>query len=528
MATKKFVLFILGILQIIAAAIMQNLQAVAASIALYSLAAVSIVSYLYINRRDMALLFSRRSTRHGMISGFYIVVFTGIIVMAALFSQKHYHQWDLTKNKTHSVALQTRQLIESLDRDTLDLMLYAFYRGENELRGKEQFTDLLETCAHYSDRFKYQLTDLDRNPMLANYYGISSTSTIILTYGDRQEKIFSDQEAKITNALAKLLGSERPGMRGAVYFVTGHGEPGLEASLGEEEELNYSEAKAAIEDQVGPVREFLGTGKAIPDSCEILVVAGPRLEYQPAEFESIAEYLQKGGRALFLLEPFMADSMAGFLDGYGIGLGRDIVADLMNATVISPFVFIANDYESHEITKFFDVSTMFGMARSVRADSTAPSGVTVEEFIKTSQMSYAESDLELLQYQPEQVFRKAQEQGAAVPIAAAATIDLDQFGQSAQQQSSGLEARIVVIGDRDFIADGLIDKYGNQDLFLNCLRWLQGQSDQITIAPKETENTPLILKDTQRTVLFIVVLIALPGLIVLAGIFVRVRRRALR
>ncbi|MBN2289822.1 MAG: Gldg family protein [Candidatus Glassbacteria bacterium] len=534
MATKKFILFILGIVLVLAAAILQRVQAASwlLQAAFYLPGAASLTAYAWINRQELVLLFGRRSTRHGMVSAVYILIFVGILVLVGLFSRKHHHRWDLTKNKTHSVSLETRQQLERLDRDTLDLMLYAFYRGDSELRDKEQFTDLLETYSLYSERFKYKLTDLDRNPLLALQLGITSTSTVILTYGENQEKIYSEQEAKITNAISKLLGSDTPGMQGAVYFVTGHGEPKLEAGFGEEEELSYSEAKAAIEERIGPVRELLTTGKPVPDSCEILVVAGPRVDYQPAELESIAAYLDRGGRALFLIDPFLADSMAGFLGRYGIDLGRDLVVDLMNATIISPFVFIANSYEPHEITKFFDVATMFGMARSVRADSTPPPGVEVKEFIKTSQMSYAETDLELIQYQPEAVFHKAQDEGAEVPLAVAATIDLDSFAPAAGEQSDSAaaarEARIVVIGDRDFIADGLLGKYGNRDLLLNCLRWLRGQADQITIAAKESENTPLILKDTQRTVILMVTLVALPGLVVLCGIFVRVRRRARR
>jgi len=537
MATKKFIFFILGIMLILVAATLQNIRVGPGKLAItiYVLGAASTAFYLLTNRKELALMLSRRGARHGMVSLFYILIFAGILVMVGLFSQRHHYRWDLTKNKTHSIALQTRQQLERLDSDTLDLTIYAFYRGEADRQDKEQFVDLLETYTQSSNRFKYKLTDLDRNPLLALQLGITSTSTIILTYGDRQEKIYSEQEAKITNAITKLLGSESPGMRGAVYFVTGHGEPKLEGGFSEEEELTYSEARTAIEDQIGPVRELLGTGKPIPDSCEILVVAGPKVDYQPAEFESLDNYLKKGGRALFLLEPFMADSMVGFLAGYGIDLGRDLIVDLLNATVISPFVFIANNYETHDITRFFNVATMFGMTRSVRADSAAPEGITAEEFIKTSEMSHAESDLNLLQFQPDAVFQKAQDEGAQVPLAVAATVDLKDFMPPADSgavspgdETAARQARIVVIGNRDFIADGLLGKYGNKDLLLNCLRWLGGQTDRITIAPKETESTPLILRDSQRTVLLVVTVFALPGLIVLTGIFIRIRRRSRR
>lgn len=528
MAAKMFVFFILGVMLLILGYIMQVVEAGIGlwSSTAYILGVLSLLFYTVKNRGELRLLFSRRSARYGAVSVIFILAFVGILVVVGLFSERHHYRWDLTKSKTHSIALQSRQQLERLDRDTLDLNVYVFYRGERDLRSKQPLVDLLATYAYHSERFKYELVDIDRNPLLALQLGISSTSTVILSYGDRQEKIYSEQEAKITNAMTSLLGAPSPGEKGAVYFVTGHGEPGLDLS----ESFNYGRAKETIEEQIGPVREvLLAIGKPVPDSCEILVLAGPEKDFLPKELESIREFLKTGGRALFLVEPFMADNLIGFLDEYGVNLGNDLVIDLLQGAVGTPFAFLANNYPTHDITRFFEVGTVFDMVRSVRADSTPPENVTVEEFIKTSEKSYAESDRDLLQTRFDQVAQKALDEGEEVPFAVAVTVDEEAEQDSLDAASDNASAaRLVVIGDRDFISNAYLGQLGNSDLLLNCLRWLRGQTDQITIAPKETENTPIMLQRSELLTMGLVTVVALPAGIIFTGLLVWIRRRSKR
>jgi len=528
MAAKMFVFFILGVMLLILGYIMQVISAEIGlwSSTAYILGVLSLLFYIVKNRSELRLLFTRRSARYGAVSVVFILAFVGILVVVGLLSERHNYRWDLTRSKTHSIALQSRQQLERLDSDTLDLNVYVFHRGESDLRSKQPLVDLLKTYAYYSDRFKYQLVDIDRNPLLAMQLGITSTSSIILSYGDRQEKIYSQQEAKITNAIANLLRGSSPGEKGAVYFVTGHGEPGLDYS----ESFDYGQAKEAIEEQIGPVRELLlATGKPVPDSCEILVVAGPEKDFLPRELDSVREFLATGGRALFLLEPFMAENLIGFLAEYGVDLGDDLVIDLLQGAVGSPFTFLANNYPTHDITRFFDVGTVFELVRSVRADSTPPENATVEEFIKTSEKSYAEKDRELLQTRFDQVTQKALDEGQPVPFAVAVTLKEETEPDTlAASSDTAAAARLVVIGDRDFISNAYLGQLGNRDLLLNCLRWLRGQTDEITIAPKETENTPIMLQRSQMLAMGLVTVILLPAGIIFTGLFVWIRRRSKR
>jgi gliding motility-associatede transport system auxiliary component len=89
-------------------------------------------------------------------------------------------------------------------------------------------------------------------------------------------------------------------------------------------------------------------------------------------------------------------------------------------------------------------------------------------------------------------------------------------------------ARLVVFGDRHLFIDGYLGQLGNRDLLLNTLRWLGGQVDQITIAPKESADTPLILREGQLMMISLVSVVALPLAVIFTGLFVWFRRRAKR
>ncbi len=534
MATRSFIFLILGVLLLIAGYVLKTVQAGAGpwSIAAWTLAALSLGFYIVRNREELGVLFTRRAARYGAISLSMSLVFVGILVLVALFSEKHNHRWDLTKNKSHSLALQSRQVLEKLDRDTLNLTVYVFHRGESDLRSRQQLIDLLETYALESKRFRHETVDIDRNPLLAMQLGITSTSTVLIRYGEKNEKVFSEQEAKITSAIDNLLGGAAPGIKGPVYFTTGHGEPGAD----EGDSYSFSRARQIIEQEIGPVREaFLATGKGVSDSCDILVVAGPEKDFLPVETQAIDSFLARGGRVLYLLEPFMADSLAAGLRRYGVRVGDDIVVDLLRGSINSPFAFLVKDYPTHDITRFFEVGTVFDMVRSVEPDSIPAPGVTVNRFLESSEKSRAESDRSMLQQHFDLVAQMAMDQGRKVCLGVSAELSASFFGQAgstaaaADSTAAGKrEARLIVIGDRDFATDAYLEQLGNRDLLLNCLRWLRGQSEEITIQPRETENTPLVMEQSDMLTMIVVTLVALPLVIILTGLFIWLRRRAKR
>ncbi|QDL09969.1 ABC transporter [Brasilonema octagenarum UFV-E1] len=92
--------------------------------------------------------------------------------------------------------------------------------------------------------------------------------------------------------------------------------------------------------------------------------------------------------------------------------------------------------------------------------------------------------------------------------------------------STSGESRMVVLGNSDFIINGLFDKQLNGDVFLNSVTWLSQQDQQpLSISPKEVINRRINLTGVQALLLELSSLVILPliGLVV-AAIFWWIRR----
>jgi ABC-type uncharacterized transport system involved in gliding motility auxiliary subunit len=86
-------------------------------------------------------------------------------------------------------------------------------------------------------------------------------------------------------------------------------------------------------------------------------------------------------------------------------------------------------------------------------------------------------------------------------------------------------SRLVVIGNSAFATNQWSGLQRNGDLFLNTVSWLAQDENLISVRPKNPTNRRVILTETQQRELFLVSLILLPGIVIISGAFIWIRRR---
>jgi hypothetical protein len=84
---------------------------------------------------------------------------------------------------------------------------------------------------------------------------------------------------------------------------------------------------------------------------------------------------------------------------------------------------------------------------------------------------------------------------------------------------------MVVFGDADFLTDLDIANAGNAILAANAFNWLAAREDLVGIPPRDVEQVSLFLSKQQMLNLLLLVLVAMPGAAIVAGILVWRRRR---
>lgn len=447
-----------------------------------------------------------RQARYGSNALILGLAFFGILVVVNLLAYRQPKRWDLTEDRTHTLAQETRDTLAALPQPVEALAFFTARMPTSQAR-----TLLEDYKAVANGRFDYRFVDPEREPMLARQEGVQRDGTIVLRMGDRREQVDFASEQELTAALVRLL---NPTAR-KVYFLTGHGEH----SPDDFGDTALSQAKEALERKNYGVDTLnLLAVHTVPEDAAVVVIAGPVQPLQAAEVSALRDFVAQGG-ALVVMEELLpltesantSDPLAEYLAAdWGITLGQDMVVDL---TSNQPLVAIAGTYGAHAITNRMNgMVSFFPTARSVQITTTL-SGALPVELVRTAPQSWAESDLQALRTGGNVADDSPSDLPGPVPIAAAA-------------ERSDIRARLVVFGDADFPTNAFFGAYGNGDLFVNAVDWAAGQEQLIQLTPKmRTQRLLLPPSRTAQGLIALLVLILLPGLPLVAGVVVWLQRR---
>jgi ABC-type uncharacterized transport system involved in gliding motility auxiliary subunit len=456
-----------------------------------------------------------RNLRFGTNLVIAAIAVLGIIAFVEAISLRHSYRLDLTANKRYSLSPQSRQLMAELPQP---VKATAFFQETQA--GREAAKDLLDQYAYYGKQFTYEFIDPDRNPGIAKRYGITSYGTIVLESGEKEEKVLTADEENLTNALLKVM---REGKK-VVYFLEGHGEH----SINNSERDGYSEAKRAIESQNYEVKSIsLFTEGKLPDDASILIIAGPRKDLLEPELAEITRFIERGGKVFFLLDPEGPPGLPKYLTDYGIQVVEGVVVDLVSRIFGADYLMpVITSYEEHPITKNFEVASFFPLALEVKTTDKMPERVSAQVLARTSPNSWLKRDMEELKAElraeGRPLLNEGRDEKGPLPVAAVATVTTRSEGAG---DKAPKRARIVVFGDSDFASNNYLNLSGNRDLFLNTVSWLAEEENLIAIRPKEGGQFFTPVTADQERLIFWLSMIALPAVVIGAGVATYMWRR---
>ena len=454
-----------------------------------------------------------------------LLIVSGLVGLQTL-SIRNNQRWDFTPTQTLSLSKQTKSLLADLDKDAL---LTLFFGGSPD--AYQRYEDVLKRFTAENAHFQYRILHRDRNVGLARQYGATHYGTAVLEYDGQQKLLPGAGEKTITEALFQFLRKEQK----TIYFVGGHGEKDPRSG---QPQLGYSEAAAALRNENFIVRPvFLARTEHLPEDAALVVISGPQTDLLPDELERLARYLSAGGSLLLMLDPLSAPNLTAFLAQYGVRLEQDIVYDpqnrLFGGDALSPLVSLYNT--EVEIVRDFQVSTIFPLARSVEPADPLPSGVhSAQPFCRTGPGAWARFRAGADSPEGAVDFEGTKARPGPISLAVAATMGQDQPTNGSAPPTGGDSqaenaARLVVYGDSDFASNARLSLLGNRDLFLNTVQWLVQDEKFITERPRDAsiqrKISTLVLTTEQTRQLFLITIVAEPGVILLLGALVSIYRR---
>ncbi len=500
---------------------------ISASLVIVGLALI--LAFLVV-RNDMVREFlRRRSARYGSNAAILIVLVLGILFAINFVSSRHHLRSDLTENKLHSFSDQTVKVLKGLEKE---VRIISFY-GERQRGEEKSLKNIIKEYSYYTDKIKHDPIDPDKNPVMAKRYAIGGRlmpGTVVVESGGKEERIthtVNPGEKELTSAIMKVTRD----VNKKIYFTTGHGEremkviaeDGYKIATDKLKESNYDV------DQVVLARE----GR-VPQDCSVLLVVNPITPFLDVEIDAVRKYLEDGGKAMFSFEPGVNSGLEGMLEEWDFIIGDDFIVDVSPVRQllgISDYSMpIAVDYGVHEITEKHKqgIMTLYPLVRSVSLDKDRGPDIHGRELVKTSDRSWAETDLTPLKVQgkkPE--FNPVEDKIGPISIAAAveAKPKNPAVADNLPSEEEGIKTKIVVFGDADFASNKLFYMQGNGDLFMNAMAWLAEEEALITIRPKLPGYNPVMLTRRQGRGILWFTWVIFPAVILLSGLGIWWRRK---
>ncbi len=505
---------------------------------------------------------SRRRVVESSTLGAGVLLALALLVIVNYFGWKYHDRYDWTGERLYTLSEKTANVMRGLERD---IEAVVFLTPADEV-----YDPVRELLARYdaeSPRFTVRFLDPEKNPAeaqtLADRYQITQGDVVIFDRGDDRRVVESADladydfsglqfgqgpqmtgfkgEQVFTGAILELAEDRKP----KVVFTTGHGE----LKIDDLSATGLSDARDLLGRDNFALEEWATLGAPrVPEGADVVVVAGPTAGFLEPEVAGLREFLERGGRLLLLTDPtlgsdgtFTDTGLEELLESYGVALDRDVVIDPSNPL---PFygaeTIFVNTFGDHPITRSLrqsQVPVILPLARSVRSAGDA-AGLAIEELLRSSADGWGEKDLTALG----QVEKGESDlQGPVVMGLAVRVVDEDDAESGVDPESgpeaaadvepaaeSGkkpVDARLVVLGDSDFASNGQIRNVGNAELLANALNWLVEREALVGIPPKQPEQVRLSLSRAELNRLTWLVLGILPGLAIVAGVAIYVRRR---
>jgi ABC-type uncharacterized transport system involved in gliding motility auxiliary subunit len=475
----------------------------------------------------------------------YTLGVVGVLVAIAYLSVLFPARVDMSSSGQFSLSPQTVTMLQRLERP-----VHVTFFHDPMMRETVELYKLM--VSHSNNSVTLELFDPMLNPAQARRRGVEFAGTAIMESEGRRLIVNGPTETDIANAILRVSQS----VQQQVCFLDGHQEPdpfsmeshdhseseighthGLGSKLVMHERHGMAKARSGLESLNYLVKKVLLVSEQESLSgCNLLVVAGPRVALLPREVRAIGRYLDDGGNALFMLDPFVKTGLEPLLKEFGIAVDDTMVIDETShfwTDVSAPAV---TEYNVHQVTRDLPL-TFFPGVRALSPTSERVPSVMVRPLINTSERSWANNDIDRAEFDAdrhrrgpstimvvanrrpeftsatEAVLRELRGEKPVEPLPAP--------GADKGQKSS----RIVVVGDSDFATNSFYNIMGNGKLFLNTVNYLSARENLIGIEPRTFDKPQVNLTNQQMKGTFFLSLVLIPSLMALIGVAVWWRQR---
>ena len=475
-----------------------------------------------------------KRVRYGTFSTLMIVAVFAILIIVNLIASRLDLSFDMTVDDNFSISVQTRDILAQINQD---VTIYVLTRTGDEAHileefvGRLTFREILREYAAASRHVRIDYIDPFIHPRFAHRFSDEGQdlpmNTVIVESGSRfrvltpsemvtidfdmqrfQQFVRSiDIEPQLTNAINYVTAEDTP----VIYLLTGYNEFGIPESLAQQIMMANYEI------------EFLEIlTEDIPDDCTILLVTQPSRDWTESTAEKVREYLNGGGRALFIVDNFFVDTpnLNGVLESFGVNVGHYLVIEGNPRNFIRHPSQILPNLTEHEINMSIierGHRPFLQYSSGVETLPTRRHSIHIEPLLVTTADAYGQMELD-----PESPLVRS-EGDVDGPIDVAVAITDSIFHNNVEQVT-----KLVVVASSIKADDQLnaITSGANFLFLVSSLDWLQGREESIFIMPRAPRTLSQVsMTQQQMSMLTFLSIVVVPGSIIVFGLIVWLRRR---
>ena len=453
-----------------------------------------------------------RSFLYGASSLSIAALVVGIVAVFNFVSGHNAVEVDLTQEKIHEFSDQSHKVLQNL-KEELKAEFYA------DSVTKNRYETFFEQYQKLSPLFKFEVIDPLKEPTRVKASGIKKIGTLSMTYQNRNVKVDTLTEEKVTQAILKLQKEKK--LR--VCSLIGQGE----ASVEDFTQAGMQSLKAALEDQSYEVLERSIAHGGIPADCDSITMLGVHGKIFPDELKSIAEYLDRGGRAVIAFDAAMdakdepSSDFKDLLSRWGISVKSGLMIDPeAKRQGVDASLITISFYNPHQaITRDSEQPSYFPFTRPIEYNSSVSEGLQTESLAKTNDQAWAESDIHS--------FIKGEAKfDANLDLKGPLSVGVATQGKL-KSSLSKKETRLVVLGSSQLVNNQYSRLGGNLDFFLNAMNWVLDDESSISVRAKDQEPGRVQLSQKEDSVIFWSIVIILPFSAILMGFLVWIQRKRL-
>ncbi len=467
--------------------------------------------------------------KHGTTSTIITFSVIAIVIMiyaiSIILNNKYTLSLDMTSNKMFEISQQTKDYLKKLNNNITIRVFSPEKEFVNHPYYAEQYNQLnriLKMVKKCNSKISLVYDDIIKNPTLANKYAeeINQYSIVIESFNKKYKVLGVDNLFEIEQSYmsANLKASKaEQAIISAIISITSNNQLKI-GILSGHQESDISSFEKLLSDNFYDIIKVNLLTSSIPQDLSLVVIAGPKKDFTPAEINYLNQYLNNNGNygKNILYFPTISEdplpNLTNFLKNWDINIEQAIAFDKTNMTQLGQYSSIV-EYSDSELFKTLisqNAYTVFVQSRPIN-------------FINEETESTKHSTLLSFSNNAEGVTfsDSAENEEPSIKGPFAAIAKTSKF-------IGNKSSSVVVSGSLISIDGALLYQIpvSNADTYLTMINNITDKKDHgINIVSKEFKGNEINLKQNNVDLLRIIFIVIVPAVVIGCGLTVWSSRR---